>query len=561
MKSILYKLFVLSITATLLNACSKYEDRLAVQNLSSGIVSVGQNGQSNIGGAKIDETITVYAKIGEPGAAVKIYVGGTEAEMLTHGTINTIVRSESGVQSIGVVMDTFNVKVPAAAKVGPGILYFTLNGVSKPALAFEVYKPDILIPGQSFVEPFLFTYMDSVLIDNHYQYQLPHRLKDGPSAEAVVNQVLGLSYDAQTEAFYFVDQQPDDLSARIRKLQNGVVTTIAGGGSDYLATTALQLKLGSVQELEPGPDGKLYFTSVFMTDPDPVTQLTGLYAMIMRFNPLSGTIERVLGGSRSIEKYPSRSADDYRGIEDGTPDVAMIYNPSSLTFDKEGNLCFLDGAAEYDGSATLLRRFKGGKLETLLGKVNKEVIEFEDVDGKMYSVTFYTNAEIHADGFADEVRLTGGRGLVQAGNGKFYVLCAGGGWNTNIVEINLDTKEAATIVGIPDGQYNGITTGTFKEVGLGTVTTFDLDFDGNILFGHANIYKMDLQQETIAKVAGGRTGSYSAREIMKQKQKGNEAALGVINEIVFDQFGNLYVGYEYTIPDVDTKISKVTIIQ
>lgn len=560
MKNIVYRLFFLLSAAVLLNACSKYNDRLALQNLSSGIVRVGQNGQQTIAGAKIDETITVYAKIGEPGASVKVYVGGVEGEMLTHGAINTIVRSESGAQSIGVVMDTFNVKIPATAKVGPGILYFTLDGVSKPAMAFEVYKPDILIPGQSFVEPFLFTYMDSVRRETDYQYMLPQQLKDGPSAEAVINMVLGLSYDAATETFYFVDQQPDDLSARIRKLHNGVVTTIAGGGNDYLATTASQLKLGSVQELEPGPDGKLYFTSVFTTDPDPVRQLPGRYALILRFNPVNGAIERVLGGTRTIEKYASRPVEDYRGIEDGAPNDAMIYNPASLTFDKEGNLCFLDGAAEYDGSATLLRRLKGGKLETLLGKITREVYDFEDIDGKMYSVTFYSNADIHADGFGDEVRLTGGRGLVQAGNGKFYVLGAGGGWNTNIVEINLDTKEAATIIGMPDGQYNSITTGTFKEVGLGTVTTFDLDFDGNILFGYSNIYKMNLQQETIAKVAGGRTGSYSTRQVMKQKQKGNEAALGAINEIVFDQFGNLYVGYEYTVPDVDTKISKVTII-
>lgn len=562
MKPIIQSYFSIIITACLLFSCSKkYEDRLEQQNRSSGILRVGQKGEINIAGAKIDETITLYAKIGEPDATVKIYVGGAEATVLTHGTAYTTVRSESGNQQISVLMDTFNIKIPAAAKIGPGILYFTLNNVSKPALAFEVYRPDILIPGQSFVEPFLFTAMDSTLFDGHYQYSMPQRLKDGARGEAVVNRVLGLTYDDASQTFYFMDQQPDDFTYRIRKLFNGVVTTLAGGGDNYMATTGSQLKLLEKKDLKAGPDGKIYFTSVFYTDADPATGFPSSYALIQRLNPATGAIEIVLGGGRSVVKYPSRYADDYRGVEDGPVDSAMIYYPQALTFDKEGSLYFLDGAIDRAEAGTLLRKFSHGRLETLLGKGQKDVYDFEDIDGVTYSVPFYSGIEEHTDGFGDEVRLTGTKGMVLAGNGKFYLLCEGGGWQMNVVEINLDTKEAATIIGLPAGQSSSINTGTFKEVALNYATTFDLDFDGNILFGQNILYKINLKQETIAKVAGGRTGGgpLSDRELMQTKQKGEEAYLGTIDTVVFDQFGNLYAGYAYTIPSSDVKISKITI--
>lgn len=565
MKPTIYKYILLVWTTCLLYACSKYEDKLDVQNRSSGIIRVGKEGAKEINGAKIDEMVTVYAKIGEPDATIKIYVGGVEATQLEHGKGYTTILSESGGNPLTVQMDTFNIRIPATSKIGPGIIYFTVNGQSKPALGFEVLRPDILIPGQSFVEPFLFTYMDSAAQQGGgYYYSIPQRLKDGRSGEAVVNKVLGLTYDEAVQAFYFVDVEPDDLSYRIRKLQNNVVTTIAGGGNDFKATTASQLKLTAVEELKPGPDGKLYFTSIFATDPDPVTQRPSNYALIQRLDPVTGAIEIVLGGTRSINNYASRYNDEYRGIEDGGKDSAMVYFPQSLTFDKEGVLYFLDGPNENANYGSLLRRFKNGKLETVLGKVSKDAFDFEDIDGNTYTYITYATIDEHSDGFGDAVRLAYTAGLVQAGNGKFYILNNGGaGWATNIMEVNMDTREASTIVGTPDGQHVSINTGTFREVNLDQVTTFDLDFDGNILFGRAIIYKMDLQKETIAKVAGGGhpPGQALDRDIAKVKQKGEEASIGVVDRIVFDQFGNLYAGYSSTVPNVDVRIGKITIEQ
>jgi hypothetical protein len=547
--------------ALLLGGCKKYEDRLEVQNRSSGIIRVATKDSKSINGAKIDEVVTVYAKIGEPGLPVSFFVGGVEAPVLAHGTKYTDLATETGGNSMTVLVDTFNIKIPAQAKIGPGILYFTVNNVLKPALGFEVFRPDILVPGQSFVEPFLFTSMDSIQNpDGTYQYLEPVALKDGAPGKAVINKTLALAYDAASTAFYFIDQEPQGGAYKIRKLYEGSVTTLAGGGNDYMAITAAQLKLSSVRDLKAGPDGQLYFTSIFYADPDPVTGLQAAYATIRRLDPATGKVETLVGGIRKQAEFPFVGP-DYRGVEDGGKDSAMVYYPESLCFDKEGNLYFLDGANEYEGGSLLRRYTKAGRVETVLGKCNKDYYEYEDVDGKIYTGIYYSNITEHSDGFGDEVRLFGGSNLLQAGNGKFYICSSGAGWKTNIVEVNLDTKEASTIAGMPDGQNSSLTTGTFREVALDDINTFDLDFDGNILLGSFVIYKMDLQKETIAKLAGGRKAPGNTRDVMRVRQKGEDAVFFLIDRIVFDQFGNLYAGYSTPGIGIDVRISKVIIEQ
>ncbi|SFM86613.1 hypothetical protein SAMN05428949_1098 [Chitinophaga sp. YR627] len=548
--------------ALFLFSCRKYEARLEQQNLSSGIVRVTQNGSVGVNGAKIGEMVTVYAKVGEPGAALQFFAGGVAADVISHGSRQIIVQPEAGGQTAALPVDTFDIQISSTAKIGPGTLYFSLDGKSSAALPFEIFRPDILVPGKSFVDPFLYTYMDSVRQgDGSYSYMLPNELRDGMVGQAVINQVSSLAYDANGNTFYFIDRQPDDNSYRIRQLRQGQVTTIAGGGNNYMATTAAQLKLSAIEDLQPGPDGWLYFSSKFYTDPDPVTGFTARHALIERLQPATGVVEILVGGKRVIEKYYSRPYDDYTGIEDGSRDSAMVIYPQSFTFDKQGNLYFLDGTAEYAGSGTLLRRLnRDGTLETVLGKIGKEVYDYEDVDGVLYKVPFYYSLDEHMDGFGDAVRLSGASGLVLAGNGKLYIPCSGAGWRQNIVEVNPETLEAATIVGMPEGQQSSLRTGTFREVDLGGITSFDVDFDGNILFGQNIIYKMNLQEETIAKLAGGGTYGGDLRALVKQRQSGENANLtGRLNKIVFDQFGNLYVGFDYNIPPTDMKISKIVI--
>jgi hypothetical protein len=397
---------------------------------------------------------------------------------------------------------------------------------------------------------------------------LPEVLTDGPAGKAVVNSVMKLTYDKNAMAFYFLDYQLSDQTFRLRRLKDGMITTLAGGGHDYFATTGAGLKIeneGYRQNGEPGavdmkagPDGWLYFTNSFRTDPDPVSGLPSSYSLIQRIDPGTGKVETIAGNNkRSVDYYYSNYELNYRGLEDGNKDSAMITSPTGLTFDRKGDLYFVD-------ARTLLRRLKSdGSIETMLGKVSREVYDFEDADGITYHPVFYTPLEEHSDGFGDDVRLYEVTNMIQAGNGKFYLLCDfGAGWDYNIVEVNMDTREASTIVGLPAGVRSDYTTGTFKEVGLTAITTFDVDFDGNILFGRTAIYKMDLQSETISRMTAFTAfpPQYtSQRQFMKERQPGSNCIIYKLSRIVFDQFGNLYAGYEGASADIDVRMIKVVI--
>jgi hypothetical protein len=548
-------------------SCTKFDERLDTMNKESGIIKIVKHAK-NIEEAQIDETITVYAKIGESVATIKLYVSDVEAPIVNRGHSMGSIPGRG--DNVSFSMDTFDIVVPKGAKIGPGSIYFSVNGAIQPALSFNVKRPDILIPNKVLVVPYLFSYSDSTSRgDGTFDYTFPEVLRDGPFGVAVVHMAAKLTYDKERECFYFLDYQRSDATYRIRKLKDGMVTTIAGGGNNYFAATGAALKLGTENpnsigatglDMKPGPDGKLYFTNTFTIEADPITGLRSVYSLIQCIDPTTGKVEILAGNNgRSVDYYYSNYQKSFRGLEDGGKDSALIGTPRALTFDKQGNLYFIDGGT-YSG--TLLRRLsKNGSVETVLGKINREYYEFVDTDDKTYSVILYSEIAEHSDGFGDEVRLYGALSMVQAGNGKFYIVGEGAGWGTNIVEVNMDTKEASTVVGLPEGQRTDYTTGTFKEVGLSIISTFDVDYDGNILYGFQNIYKMDLQSETISQMTKltAFPPNISDRDFMKVTQPGNNCVLGNLSSVVFDQFGNLYAGYNNVSYGVDVRMVKVVI--
>ncbi len=139
----------LPVLPLLLFSCNKFQEKLDAQHKDSGIIKVVKAG-TNITEAQIDETITVYAKIGDGSAAVKLFVSDVEAQVLTHGKGTNSLLTPIG-EHVLVPMDTFNIVVPKGARIGPGTIYFSLNGQVKPALPFTVKRPDILVPNKVLV--------------------------------------------------------------------------------------------------------------------------------------------------------------------------------------------------------------------------------------------------------------------------------------------------------------------------------------------------------------------------------------------------------------------------
>lgn len=550
----LIKIFITVFLLSGIFSCTKYDENLETVNNESGIIRLMKNG-SVIDEAQIDESFTIYAKVGAIAKELEIYIADIQAAIQSRGTSQYTIFPPTGGR-VTVQMDTINVTVPKNARVGAANIYMKVNGIAKPAMNFNIRRPDILLPNKVTMVPYIISYYDSTVSpEGNIDRIFPATLKDGAQAEAVVNITARLTYDPNTQVTYFLDFQKSDQKLFLRMNKNGQITTLAGGGNDYFATTGNQLRLSTedysggagsqnLLDLEPGPDGKLYFTNNFVTDTDPITGKYATHALIQRIDPATGIVELVAGGKRLLVNNPSRTIDEYRGFIDGKTDTAMLSYPSQLTFTKDGDLYFLDGWNEVYGYGikTVLRKLnKNGMIETVLGKVYREAYDFvDDLDGKTYQAIYYGPVEEHNDGYGSEVRFFGASKMVLAGNGKLYILSAGAGWGYNIVEVNLDTKEASTIIGMPEGVIPKYTTGTFKEVGIQFITTLDVDFDGNLLYGYTSIYKMDLKTETVALLA-------------------SESG-GVLNKIVFDQFGNLYCGLDYITFGVGEQVRSKKII-
>lgn len=548
------KMYIAALIVAALFSCTKYDENLETANNESGIIRLVKNG-AVISEAQIDEAFTIYAKVGAAAQNLEIYIADIRAAIISRGTAPfTIIPPTGG--KVTVQMDTIDVIVPKDARIGPSNIYLKVDGRARPAMNFNIRRPDILLPNKVTVAPFVLSYYDSTVSpEGNVDRTFPTTLRDGGPLQAVVNLTARLTYDPGKQVFYFLDYQKSDEKLLLRMIRNGQITTIAGGGNDYFATTGSKLRLSTedyfgsagsqnLLDLEPGPDGKLYFTNCFTTDADPLTGKYALHSLIQRIDPATGIVELVAGGKRLLVSNPSRTVDDFRGFIDGRTDTAMLNYPSQLSFGKDGELYFLDGWSETYGYGikTLLRKLnRNGMIETVLGRINTDVWDFVDeLDGETYQGINYSAIPEHSDGFGAEVRLFGASKMVRAGNGKMYILSGGAGWNYNIVEVNLDTKEASTIIGLPEGVATKYYTGTFREVGIQIATTLDVDFDGNLLYGYTSIYKMDLQSETVALLAshGG----------------------GVLNKIVFDQFGNLYCGFDYVVFGVGEHVRASKII-
>jgi hypothetical protein len=289
-----------------------------------------------------------------------------------------------------------------------------------------------------------------------------------------------------------------------------------------------------MDNIAPSAEGALYYGSV-------------IHAQIARLNPQTGELTTMIGSKAQPDIFGA-----IQGLVDGNADTAMVNAPSAIDFDKKGNLYFLDGLSGGGSSAGLLRELTtDGKVRTVMGQYTKLRYRYTASDGTKTYVYIYDipDAGGHIDGFYAEARLGNLTGLAAAGNGKLYLIENGGGnYQQSIREVNPDTRELSTIIGLPYGTTTAATTGSFKEIDLSNrfVSSIDVDFDGNILYATndygqdgGKVYKMDLTAETVSLIAGG--GKANEDNNLLTPLPGTETYLYIPRRIVFDQTGQLYV--------------------
>ncbi|WP_346316556.1 hypothetical protein [Chitinophaga sp. YIM B06452] len=508
-------------------ACKKFDEKLEIKNNDSGVISVTlKGGRGNA--AKIGEEIVVFAKIGKKDAALQFYIGNIPVAPQSRESrmVRTATYGATG-DSVMLPMEVFTFKIPNDAPLGYNNFYFTADGEKRPPVTLIVSKPDILYPGKVIVSPFAVAPELEELID-------------GPLGTAGIYRVQDIAFDRNTQNLYILESFPDYANGGnaifvVRKVKDNIITTIAGGGKDPDATIGRQRDFGQVSTMVLGPDGMLYLgTTTHVYVPYIYGDKIGLpRPEILKLDPATGQVSHVAGGK-------SKNGNSYAGIKDGKEE-ALLANPLSLAFDKNGDLYFLDDGVMLRKVAT------DGAVSSLFGAFSTYEYEGEDVStGEPLRETVYEPIMEHTDGFGDEVRFSYAMKLVMAGNGKLYVQEGpyGNEFNENIREVNPETKEVSTIIGKPKGVRTYTYSGTFKEVELYSVMSFDVDFDGNIIFSNmlpdvqGMIYKMDLIAETVTFIAGGGPRD---PESTHSPQPGNKAAFVSPKRIVFDQFGTLYV--------------------
>ncbi|WP_346320338.1 hypothetical protein [Chitinophaga sp. YIM B06452] len=554
MKQIKYYLLLL---LPLCFACKKtYDKELDIREKESGIV---QAETATAGVAMRGEPLTLYVKLGEPDAAMKIFIGNAEAAVLAHGQMQMEVPiSKYTDDKQTITADTFRLLVPDSAQIGVTSIYITVNGVKSAPFKFTVKKPDILVPGAVTVNP--------LLVTGHTELEPA----DGPMGTATVNQVHDMGMDKEG-AIYFIDNgayelnpvhgQYDRLNMTIRKFANGKIETLGGGGNDEYATQLNNLKLKSIDAMKIAEDGTIYLAvtntpmaRIFLPGATEPFEAEFPFHRILKINPRTGEVKKLAGRN---DKYCFDNGAVYESMVDGPAAKAMIGRVKGMELDKAGNLYFMDGG-QLDGGIVLRKISPDGMVTTEAGTAD-DMAEyvFYDNDGTnpetLKAGSMANNSANTVDGFGAKAKIYTPRGIVVGGNGKIYIAQGFGSVEMKecVREFNPVTKEVTTIIGkASNAPDNFLYSGTFKEVDMRAITSFDADFDGNILIGYDEqifveepraIYKIDVNKEMVFKIAGAKF-VFGESDATKP-QPGQKAVIGTVSRILFDQFGKLYVGY------------------
>lgn len=541
----------------MLFACNKaYKEEIKIRNEDTGIIGTDY-GSNDIGGMR-GQLITLFAKIGDHSDSPQIYIGNALATVVSRGQKQLTYRlSNFSDETRTVTADTFRVLIPEEAEIGGTNIYIKIAGAKCPPLPFIVRKPDILYPGKVLLSPYIST--------NWADWGRHQEIKDGPLDVASLGFIQDMGLDKEGN-IYFIDNgrvswengSPDIITMCLRKIANGTITTLGGNGENEFSTQLKDLKLKSISCMKIAPDGSIYLAVLSpvklsitpVGETDPIDYETTV-PRLLKINPVTGEIKKVLESPYDI--ISDELSYSLSVIADGPANKAMIGEISDMELDKEGNIYFIDRGRSNGGG--ILRKLSVDGMVTTLSAFPSDYGDhtFRNMDGT-HPVTIKAGStpyENTSDGFGAEVRLNNPKGIVMAGNGKFYIAQGPSPEMGDCIrEFNPLTKEVSTIVGKPVNAKNNFQySGTFKEVDMRGVSSFDADFDGNVLVSYgpdfsssepATIYKMDINKEMIYKLAGAR---YPFAGDPNKPQPGDSASLTTVSRIVFDQFGKLYVGY------------------
>ncbi|HUA63758.1 MAG TPA: IPT/TIG domain-containing protein [Verrucomicrobiae bacterium] len=196
----------------------------------------------------------------------------------------------------------------------------------------------------------------------------------GPAAGATLNQPYGIAFDS-AGALYIADEQ----NARVRQISNGVITTVAGNGTQSFG----------------GDGGPATAASLFMPIGIALDRSGNLYIA-------DQDNSRVREVSNGIITTVAGNGSETDAGDGGPATAAGLFNPEGVAVDSAGNLYIADSINN------VVRKVSGGVITTVGGPLNFPRAVAVDPNGNVY-----------ASGFLNEqvFELVNGNWVAVAGNG------------------------------------------------------------------------------------------------------------------------------------------------
>lgn len=485
----IHPILLLCSLVSLLFSCHKVDEELDSISRQPGVYDLSSSN------AFIGDTIEIRGRFNN--ASDLRFLFGTRVARII-GVEDRLVDKQGlvyGQGSTQIVVQAYKVIVPDSIR---GSLQVTANfgGLTYPVGTFGVRQPPPLIPGKVLVSTFagsdpdgnLEIHDDSLLKAKFGLIETMVVLPDGT--------IYTADFDYNNNQYY------------IREVSNGMVKTIAGGGTE-LEGPGANVYFGEIKGMAVDANGDIY-----------IAERT--YDLVLYY-PFS-LIVKLDKNTHEVMVFAGRAYNDtdLSTIVDGPRQSAIFSDIGDISFDVNGNLY----VADY-GNNTIRKIAADGTVSSPVAAMS--------CNGGCYVL------DGNQDGFGSEVRLSGPTQIAAALNGRVYFTEF-----SVLKELNPPSTEVTSIAGVPDnhiGKYGPLATATFHE--LRSVAP---DAEGNILVvDESSVLKVDLKERYVYILAGSGPRGY-------KDGTGENAMFNQPTEVGFDAKGNFYVADR-----VNRLIRKITV--